>query len=757
MPLPRRKRRSYLPLLLELPVAFLAQMLYRVRTRGADKLPSTGGLLMVANHLSYVDSLLIQLASPRRVRFVGYEAFARASSLLHWIFRVTRMIPISHAQPLTGTRAVVRALRAGEVVCIFAEGGISRVGQLLALRPGFETMARKANVDVMPVFHDGIWGSVFSFAGNKYIWKSPRLMPTDVFVIFGDRIPADRANPATVRKALLDLGADAFMERPVLRRNLAREAVRALAKRPHRVEIVDLSAERREVRAAQLLAAAAVLSRHIAATIPDRRVGIVLPPGAGATIANLAVSCAGKVPVNLNFTAGRAALEASLRVGEVKTILTADAVKAKFPQFPWTEDTRDLRSEIAAAGGKRAMIPWLVAAYCLPNQWVPALLRLPRSGNNDEATLLFTSGSSGEPKGVILSHRNILANCWQVSSTSILPDTATLVACLPVFHSFGCTVTLWYPILRRCRVVTIPSPLDTRKIVEAIRDEKATVMIGAPTFIRPFLKRAAIQELTSLELVVSGAEKMPIELYESFLHAFHIEIMQGYGITETSPVTNVNQPDPPATAFAAAPQSGKRLGSVGRLLPGMSARIIDSETGADLPLTSTGILCVRGANVFAGYLRDPEKTTTAIRDGWFVTGDLGRFDEDGFLYIEGRLSRFSKIGGEMVPHGTVEQRILEVLGWEATEEPLLAVVGVPDASKGEQLVVVTTRDVPLALIRDELLKRGLPPLWIPKTVHQVTSIPVLGSGKLDLKGCRSLALQASKPPPRTLPPDSGTP
>ncbi len=745
MPLLRRKRRSHLPLPLELPVAFLARMLYRVRSRGAEKIPASGGMLMVSNHLSYVDSVLLQLACPRPIRFVGYEGFVHAHGIFHWIFRITRMIPISGDRPLPGTRAVVGALKAGELVCIFAEGGISRVGQLLTLRPGFETMARKAGVPVMPVGHDGIWGSVFSFAGNKYIWKSPRLMPTDIFVVFGDPIPVGHADPASVRRAILDLGAEAFMERPVLRRNLAREAMRALAKRPHRIEIVDLTAARRAVRSSQLLAASAVLARRIAATIPDHRVGIVLPPGAGATIANLAVSCAGKVPVNLNFTAGRAALESSLRLAEIRTILTAEAVIAKFPQFPWTEDTRDLRSEIAAAGGKRAMVPWILAAYCLPNQWVAALLRLPKTGDQDEAALLFTSGSSGEPKGVILSHRNLLANCWQVSSTSILPDTATLVACLPVFHSFGCTVTIWYPILRGCRVVTIPSPLDTRKIVEAIRDERATVMVGAPTFIRPFLKKAAIRELASLELVVSGAEKLPIELYESFLHAFHIEIMQGYGITETSPVTNVNQPDPPSTAFAAEPQSGKRLGSVGRLLPGMSARIVDPETGEDLPLTRTGILWLKGANVFSGYLKDPEKTEASFRDGWYITGDLGRFDEDGFLYIEGRLSRFSKIGGEMVPHGTVEQNILESLAWEATEAPIIAVVGVPDPTKGEQLVLVTTRDLSLVSIRDELLKRGIPPLWIPKVLHRVSSIPLLGSGKLDLNGCRSLALEATFP------------
>jgi acyl-[acyl-carrier-protein]-phospholipid O-acyltransferase/long-chain-fatty-acid--[acyl-carrier-protein] ligase len=663
--------------------------------------------------------------------------------LFKWIFGITGTIAISPQKSLDSTRSVVKSLKAGEIVCIFPEGGISRTGQLLGLRPGFDLVARRAQVPVIPVSHDGLWGSVFSFAGNKYIWKSPRLMPTPVFVVVGKPIPCDQVTLPKVRQDLLDLGSEAFQERPVLRRNLARESVRALAKHPFHVHIVDCTAERKEVRAGQVLAAVAILAKHLRKTVHEHRVGIVLPPGMGATISNLAVACAGKIPVNLNFTAGRATLESSLRIGEIKTILTADAVKAKFPQFPWTEQSLDLRAELAAAGGKRAMLPWLIATWLLPNQWMPRLMDLPNTGDNDEASLLFTSGSSGEPKGVPLTHRNILANCLQVSSTSILPESGTLLGCLPVFHSFGCTVTLWYPILRGCKVVTIPSPLDTRKIIDAIRDEKATVLVGAPTFIRPFLKKAEARELKSLTLVATGAEKLPLDLYEAFLSQFHIELMQGYGITETSPVTNVNQPDPPTTFLTDESQFGKRLGSVGRLMPGMTARITDPETGAELPITSTGMLLLKGANVFNGYLKDQEKTDVALRDGWFVTGDLGRFDEQGFLFIEGRLSRFSKIGGEMVPHGTVEQAILNAFAPDSLENPKLAVVGIPDAAKGEQLVLVSTIDLTIEQVREVLLAAGMPTLWVPKIIRRVDSIPLLGSGKLDLKGCKMLAMQAA--------------
>jgi len=508
------------------------------------------------------------------------------------------------------------------------------------------------------------------------------------------------------------------------------------------VAIVDRTAERREVTAAQLIAIAAILTRRLQATTKEKRVGIVLPPGAGATIANLAVMCAGKVPVNLNFTAGRSSLEACLRLGEIKTVLTADALRAKLPNFPWPEDTRDFRTEVALAGGKRALLPWFIAAWVLPNQWVANLLGLHHAGDRAEAALLFTSGSAGEPKGVILTHRNLLANCAQVSSLAILPDSATLIGCLPLFHSFGFTVTLWYPLLRGCRVVNLPSPLETRRIVEAIRDEQATVMIGAPTFIRPFLKKATSAELRSLDLIVTGAEKLSGDLYEAFLRTFHLEIMQGYGLTETTPVGSVNQPNPAMKTATAEPQCGKRPGSVGRLLPGMTARIVHPETGEELPLTAQGVLWLRGANVFAGYLNDPEKTAEVLRDGWFVTGDLGRFDQDGFVFIEGRLSRFSKIGGEMIPHGTVEQRILDVLGWEQTEGPLLVVVGIPDPGKGEALVVLTTGEITAGELMGKLLTAGLPNLWVPKIIHRVEKIPLLGSGKIDLKACREWAIKA---------------
>ena len=730
---------QYAPWILAAPLRLLARCLYRVTSLGAERLPE-GGALLLANHLSYVDVMVLQMACPRPIRFVGHENLARVSWFFRGVFRVTGTIPVSPENALATTRRVGECLKRGEYVLLFPEGAISRTGQLMKIQRGFELMARRAGVPVVPVAHDGLWGSVFSFSGHRYVLKWPRVMPTPVAVAWGEPIPAERADAATVRRALLDLGHRAFEARPHLRRHLGRESIRTLCRRPWKVEVVDRLAGRRELTAAQLVAASAVLGLHLRRTVKEQRVGIVLPPGAGATIANLATLVAGKTPVNLNFTAGRAALEASLRTAGIRTVLSAEAVRGKIADFPWPEDTRDLAETIKAAGGKRAMLPWLLAAWVLPNQWTASLLGLPKIGDEAEAGLLFTSGSSGEPKGVVLSHRNLLGNCWQISSLSILPASATMLACLPVFHSFGFTVGIWYPLLRGCRVVTVPSPLDTRKIVDAIREEECTVWVAAPTFARPVLKKAERADLRTLSILVTGAEKLPDDLAEFSREKFHLEIMQGYGLTETTPVTGVNQPNPPVVTETGEAQPGRRPGAIGRLLPGMTARVLDPETMTEKPETETGLVVLRGPNIFTGYLNNPEKTASAFHEGWFVTGDLGRFDEDGFLFIEGRLSRFSKIGGEMVPHGTVEQKLVEAFGLGGVDGYVVFVTGVPDPTKGEQLVLLTTRDeVTTEAVREKLAAAGVTNLWIPKVVKKVAGIPVLGTGKLDLKAAKALA------------------
>jgi acyl-[acyl-carrier-protein]-phospholipid O-acyltransferase/long-chain-fatty-acid--[acyl-carrier-protein] ligase len=317
-----------------------------------------------------------------------------------------------------------------------------------------------------------------------------------------------------------------------------------------------------------------------------------------------------------------------------------------------------------------------------------------------------------------------------------------MLGCLPVFHSFGFTFTMWYPLLRGCLLVTTPSPLDTRAMVDAIREEKIKVLIGAPTFLRPLLKKAGPDDLRSLTLVVTGAEKLPEDLRLGFKERFNVDLLQGYGLTETSPVANVNMPHPPVTTGTADEQLGNKVGTVGRLLPGMSARVVDPETWLDVAEGATGVLCLRGPNVFSRYLGEGAPKQSPFIEGWFITWDLARIDDDGFVVVDGRLSRFSKIGGEMVPHGTIEQKIAEVLWIDPSERQAVVVVGVPDEARGERLVVLSAVDLDPGLVRERLSGAGLPNLWIPRVVVRVPEIPLLGTGKLDLAACRRLAEEA---------------
>ncbi|MGA3171021.1 MAG: AMP-binding protein [Chthoniobacteraceae bacterium] len=726
------KKKSLLLRLAEL----LAAPIYRVHAYGAEKLPA-GGFLLVPNHITWIDAIVLQIACPRPVRFMVFEGIYRKPSL-NWIFRLFDAIPISSRHAKDAIEKAVERIRAGDVVCIFPEGQLTRSGTLLKLQRGFELIAKHSGAPVVPVWLDQLWGSVFSFYGGKYLRKIPRCVPYPVTVCFGDPIPPEEATVALVRERLLILGEAAYQRRPLLEGHLAQACLRGLKRRQFDPAVTD-GMDGSVTSRGTVLAAAIALGCYVREHCPGRRVAVVLPPGRGAVIANAALMLAGKVPVNLNFTAGRAAIEAAIRIADIKEVITAGAVVKRLPDFPWPEKT--LRLEEILPGLKKKIILWRVLAF-LPWRVLAAVLGTPSKGDREEAVILFTSGSAGEPKGVVLSHRNILGNVSQFSSMLDLTREDAVLGCLPFFHSFGCTVTLWYPLIEGIRLVTYPSPLDTVKNVELIEKHKVTLLISTPTFLRGYLRKAEPAQIESLKLIVTGAEKLPAELAKAFEERFGKPVEQGYGLTETSPVVSTNLPDPKKAKPEDSVQPASRFGSVGKLAPGMAGQIRDPDTGAALPLHETGMLWLRGPNIFEGYLNDPTRTAAVVQDGWFKTGDLGRFDEDGFLYIEGRLSRFSKIGGEMVPHETVESKIAEVLKL-SPDDHCIAVTGIPDESKGEALVLLSTKEIDMADLRTGLSAMGIPNLWIPKRIQRVEAIPTLASGKLDLKGCREMALASS--------------
>src|SRR5213594_770878 len=714
----------------------LVRSLYRVTALGLENLPS-GGFLLVPNHITWVDALVLQLACPRPIRYVIDQAYYH-KRILHSILRALGCIPINIRHSHAAVRAAAERIADGEIVCVFPEGQLERRGVLLRLHRGYELIARHANAQVVPVWLDQLWGSIFSFQGGRFFTKFPKRIRYPVTIAFGKPLKAEAADVATMREELLKLGEFCFSRRPSLDRHLAEACVRGLMKRKFSTAVID-GIDNSELSRAKLLGAAAALSRFLRKEFSDQRIAIVLPAGKGSMVANLAVTLAGKVPVDLNFTAGRSANESACKRANLGVAISATPFIERVKDFPWPQ--RVLKLDELMPRLKSPILLWWMMSIFAPTRLLLRWLQIPKRGGQDEAMLLFTSGSSGEPKGVVLSHRNIVGNVSQFRELLDAKKEDAILASLPFFHSFGSTVTLWYPLIEGVRIVTHPNPLEAAKNAALIEEYKLTLLLATPTFLRGYLRKAEPDQLRTLRLVITGAEKLPLDLAKAFEDRFNQHVFEGYGLTETSPVVSVNLPEPQPTKPGEQVQPSARLGSVGKMAPGIAAGIREPETDRELSLHETGMLWLRGPNIFEGYLNDPERSAEVLRDGWLKTGDLGRFDEDGFLYIEGRLSRFSKIGGEMVPHESIEHKIVDLLDLSGKDERTIAIVGVQDKAKGEALVLLSAVDVDLAQLRKKLHDAGVPNLWIPKHVQRVGAIPVLASGKLDLTKCKEVARQ----------------
>ncbi|MGD7652922.1 MAG: AMP-binding protein [Verrucomicrobiales bacterium] len=560
-------------------------------------------------------------------------------------------------------------------------------------------------------------------------------------IAFGKPIGATRASAAAWQQSFYEAGEEALSSRPLLNGSLGMALLEGLCKHGSKNLIFDGSDDS-ELPYAKVLPVAIALSKVIKRETDQPRVAIVLPPGKAGLIANIAVIFAGKIPVNLNFTAGPEAVRSCIRQSGVDRFITADPFVRKVSSFPWPPNRDLILVERVIPNIKKDIIKWAAITKIMPASALGFMLGLNKRKGDDEALVIFTSGSAGEPKGVPLTHRNVLANVNQFAARVNLAENASILGCLPLFHSFGCTVTLWFPIIEGINLVTYPSPLETKRLAELIALHQVDLLLSTPTFLRGYMKRIDPPQLSSLKLVVTGAEKLPRNLANAFEEKFGIAPQEGYGLTETSPATNVNLPDPePEKDAVTIPSS--RPGSVGHLLPGLAIRITDPVTDKEQPLSQQGIIWFKGANVFTGYLKNPEKSKDVLDNGWFRTGDVGRVDDDGFLYIEGRISRFSKIGGEMVPHEAIEAAINKVLGLDNEAERRIAIVGVPDEQKGEAILLLSTiagqaLEQECIDLRYKLLDEGLSSLWCPKTIIPVSEIPVLASGKLDIKGCEAL-------------------
>jgi acyl-[acyl-carrier-protein]-phospholipid O-acyltransferase/long-chain-fatty-acid--[acyl-carrier-protein] ligase len=726
--------------LLRLLLWMLTHTLYRLDVAGRERVPARGGALLVPNHVSMADAVLLLAAVDRPVRFLMFKG-SYDHPLVKPFAKILGVIPISSDQGpremIHSLRRATQALEDGELVCIFPEGQMTRIGQMMPFRRGMERIIKGVNVPIIPVNLDGVWGSIFSFAGGRFLWKLPRHLPYPVRVTFGAPLPST-ASAQEARQAVQNLGAEAFERRKPQMRPLPRTFLYTARRHPFRFAMADGQTPKLTFFA--VLTRTLFLARRLRKTWQGQEmVGILLPPSIPGALVNFAAMLMGKVPVNLNYTASRETLESCAKQCNLKTVITARAFLERVHVEPPAETIflEDL-------GQKPRFGERLGAAlrFFLPPRFVESYAGAERETKlGDIATIIFSSGSTGEPKGVVLTHYNVAANVEQLNQVFLLHSSDRIMGILPFFHSFGFTGTLCLPAATGIGVVFHPNPLDSRVIGALVNKYAVTMLLATPTFLNAYTRRCEPEQFGSLRFVMAGAEKLPDRISQAFEDRFGLRPLEGYGCTECSPAVAVNTIDFRAASFR---QVGAKRGSIGHPLPGMTVKIIDPETLEPLPVNQPGLLLVRGPNVMQGYLNQPEKTAAVLRDGWYNTGDIAMLDEDGFLRVTDRLSRFSKIGGEMVPHIKVEDKLHELA--HATEQ-VFVVTAVPDERKGERLMVLyTLPEEKLEETLGLLAKCDLPALWRPRRDQflRVEKLPYLGTGKLDLRKARELAQEVAK-------------
>jgi acyl-[acyl-carrier-protein]-phospholipid O-acyltransferase/long-chain-fatty-acid--[acyl-carrier-protein] ligase len=709
--------------LLKTVLAALLRLVYRVEVRGLEHYAAvTGPAVIVVNHVSFLDGVLLAAFLPGRPifaidTFVAQRWWARPAT---WLVDVLTLDPTN---PFA-LRDAVRAVAGGGRCVIFPEGRITVTGALMKIYEGPGLIADRAHAPIVPVRIDGAQYTPFSRLRGKVRRRwFPRITLT-VMPARDLRVPehvVGRARRRAVGQALLAEMTQLVFATSDLHQTLFEALLDARDVHGRRHVIVN-DIERKPMTMDRLIAASFALGARLAErTRTGERVGVLLPNSRALAATFFALHAYGRVPAILNFSTGRKGMEAAVIGAELRTILTS----RRFVELAKLTDA-------VAALGTRATVVYLEDLAIGTLARLGGLLkarfarlayrRNVRSRPDDPAVVLFTSGTEGTPKGVVLSHANILANRYQVAAVVDFNPADVVFNALPMFHSFGLTGGFLLPVLSGVRTFLYPSPLHYRIVPELVYDSDATIFFGTDTFLWGYARVANPYDFYSVRYVFAGAEKVREETRRAWMDKFGLRILEGYGATETAPVIATN------TAMM------YRAGTVGRVLPGLAYRIAPVEG-----IGRGGRLQVKGPNVMLGYLRaEKPGVLEPPQDGWYDTGDVVDIDADGYVTILGRAKRFAKVGGEMVPLGAVEEFVAKL--WP---ERAHAVVTLPDERKGEALVLVTEQpDADRAALIAAARQQGMPELYVPRTVVKVQKLPLLGTGKADYLAAKKIAEEA---------------
>ena len=722
-------------------------MKYKLEVNGITNIPQTGGVLLLGNHISWIDWAVVLMAVPKEVRFV-MDKTIYSKWYIKWIFRMFNAIPISNASSKTTIKIIAKQLDEGNIVVIFPEGSITRNGHLGEFKKGFEKILQLTSTDVkvVPFYIRGLWESMFSRANQKFK-KSNRT--NSVTISFARYMKKENANIISVKKQIINLSTKSWQEHIKNLKPLNETIFNRLKELKNNMIFTDSTGL--ELSGHKFLTASIVFKNLLKKQIENQNVGILLPSSTAGAFINYSVLLMGKTAVNLNYTSQIETLKYCISKAQIKSIITSRKFIEKLElrgidlkeAFEDVEliYLEDLRQNIS----KAKSLSVFLSVKILPS-FLSKFIYLTKTKKDDTVLILFSSGSEGTPKGIELSGDNILGNAQQIANIINVNDEDIILGSLPLFHAFGIVVTTYLPLIEGIRCVAHPDPTDGLAIAKLISSYKVTIMCGTSTFFRLYTKNQKIHSLMfeSLRLVVSGAEKLREDVRIEFKKRFAKDILEGFGTTETSPVATCNLPDVLSPDFSI--QKGCKAGTVGMAIPGTTIKVVDPVTFKELKVNEEGMILISGIQVMKSYLDDEDRTKKALKvinaKTYYITGDKGKLDEDGFLTIVDRYSRFAKIGGEMISLGAIEELISKFI--ESTDNLIdFLVTSLEDEKKGEKIILLISNANKefIQELKEKILQNFDNKLMIPSEIKIVEEIPKLGSGKKDFVKAKYLASQ----------------